>query len=194
MFSNDLIDIENVLISKEIADSHFACNLDICKGACCTLESDYGAPLLEEEIDKIKEILPIVKKYLPEQHIQEIENKGFFEKKDDEILTKSVGRKACVFVYYENDIAKCSIEKAYLNKETDFKKPVSCHLFPIRITNFGGDVLRYEKFSECKPAILHGKEKGIRLIDFCAEPLQRAYGKKWYSKLKEIFRREYVNS
>ena len=194
MFSNNLVKIDNVLLDKEIADSHFACDLNICKGACCTLESDFGAPLLLEEVQKIREILPVVEKYLSEDHKQEIENKGFFEEKSDEILTKSVNRKACVFVYYENDIAKCSIERAYLNKETEFKKPLSCHLFPIRISNFGGDVLRYEKFSECKPAILNGKGKEIKLLDFCSEPLQRAYGKKWYSKLKKMFRKEYVNS
>ncbi|MGA8264379.1 MAG: DUF3109 family protein [Ignavibacteriaceae bacterium] len=194
MFLNNLVKVDNVLLDKEIADSYFACDLSICKGACCTLESDFGAPLLKEEIGKIEEILPVVKKYLSTDHVLEIENKGFFEEKDDEILIKSVDRKACVFVYYENDIAKCSIEKAYLNKETDFKKPVSCHLFPIRVSNFGGDVLRYERFSECKPAISNGKEKGIKLIDFCSEPLQRTYGKKWYSKLKKMFRKEYVNS
>ena len=194
MFLNNLVKVGNVLLDKEIADSHFACDLSICKGACCTLESDFGAPLLQEEIGKIKEILPIVKKYLSEDHVLEIENNGFFEEKDDEILTRSVERKACVFVYYENDIAKCSIEKAFINKETDFKKPVSCHLFPIRVSNFGGDVLRYEKFSECKPAISNGREKEIKLIDFCSEPLQRTYGKIWYSKLKKMFRKEYVNS
>ena len=194
MFLNNLVKIDNVLFDKEIADSHFACNLDICKGACCTLESDFGAPLLKEEIGKIEGILPVVKKYLSADHNWEIENNGFFEEKDGQLLTKSVDRKACVFVFYENDVAKCSIEKAYLNKETNFKKPVSCHLFPIRISNFGGDVLRYEKFSECKPAILNGKEKGIKLIDFCREPLQRTYGKNWYSKLKKMFRKEYANS
>ena len=194
MFLNNLVKVDNVLLDKEIADSHFACDLSICKGACCTLESDFGAPLLQEEIGKIKEILPVVKKYLSADHVLEIENNGFFEEKDNEILTRSVERKACVFVYYENDIAKCSIEKAFINKETDFKKPVSCHLFPIRVSNFGGDVLRYEKFNECKPAISNGKEKEIKLIDFCSEPLQRTYGKIWYSKLKKMFRKEYVNS
>ncbi len=194
MFLNNLVTVDNVLISKEIADSNFVCDLNSCKGACCTLESDYGAPLLQEEVDKIEEILPVVKKYLSAEHMLEIEKKGFFDRIDDEIMTRSVGRKACVFVYYENGIAKCSIEKAYINKETDFKKPISCHLFPIRISKFGGDVLKYEKFSECKPAILRGKEKGIKLIDFCSEPLQRNFGKKWYQKLKKIFELENVNS
>jgi Protein of unknown function (DUF3109) len=194
MLLNNLVSVDNVLVSKEIADSHFACNLDLCKGACCTLESDFGAPILEEEIVKINEILPVVKKYLSSEHIQEIENNGFFEEKDGGILIKSVGRKACVFVYFENGIAKCSIEKAYLKNETDFKKPISCHLFPIRISKFAGDVLRYERFSECKPAIANGGQKGMKLLEFCKEPLQRSYGNKWYSKLKKIFTQENVNS
>jgi hypothetical protein len=187
MFLNNLVNIDNVLVSKELADSYFACDLSLCKGACCTLESDFGAPILNEEVEKINEILPVVKKYLSPEHILEIEKNGFYEEKDGEILIKSVGRKACVFAYYENGIAKCSFEKAFLQKEIDFRKPISCHLFPIRISKFGGDVLRYEKFNECKTAIVNGKEKEIKLLDFCSEPLQRSYGNKWYSKLKEIF-------
>ena len=187
MFLNNLVNVDNVLVSKELAVSHFACDLSICKGACCTLESDFGAPTFNEEIEKISEVLPVVKKYLSPEHILEIEKNGFFEEKGGEILIKSVGRKACVFVFCEDGIAKCSIEKAFLQKETGFRKPISCHLFPIRISKFGGDVLRYEKFNECKSAIVNGKEKEIKLIDFCSEPLQRSYGNKWYTKLKEIF-------
>ncbi len=194
MFLNNFVSVEEVLISKEIADSRFACDLNKCKGACCTLESDFGAPLLEDEIGKITEILPVVKKYLPAEHVREIERNGFYENKESELVIKSVGRRACVFVYYENGIAKCSIEKAFLNNETDFKKPLSCHLFPIRISKFGGDVLRYEKFSECLPAVINGTQKEIKLIDFCSEPLERAYGKKWFSKLKDIFESENVNA
>ena len=187
MFLNNLVNVDNVLVSKELAVSHFACDLSICKGACCTLESDFGAPIFNEEIEKINEVLPVVKKYLSPEHILEIEKNGFFEEKGGEILIKSVGRKACVFVFCEDGIAKCSIEKAFLQKKIDFRKPISCHLFPIRISKFGGDVLRYEKFNECKSAIVNGKEKEIKLIDFCSEPLQRSYGNKWYTKLKEIF-------
>jgi Protein of unknown function (DUF3109) len=194
MFLNNLVNVDNVLVSNELAVSHFACNLSICKGACCTLESDFGAPILNEEVEKINEILPVVKKYLSPEHIVEIEKNGFFEEKYGEILIKSVGRKACVFVYKENGIAKCSIERAFMQKETSFRKPISCHLFPIRISKFGGDVVKYEKFNECKSAIINGKEKEIKLIDFCSEPLQRSYGKKWYSKLKEIFIQQNVNS
>lgn len=185
MFLNNLIPVEEVLISKEIEDSQFACDLSVCKGACCTLESDFGAPLEKTEVDEISKILPIVKKYLPDEHIAEIEKNGFVDEKDGELMTKSVNRRACVFVYFDGDIAKCGIEKAFNNGEVEFRKPISCHLFPIRISKFGGEVLRYEKFSECTPAVKKGGEEKIKLIDFCEEPLKRKYGQKWFSKLRE---------
>jgi hypothetical protein len=96
-----------------------------------------------------------------------------------------VENKECVFVYYEDDIARCGIEKAYNNDKTDFKKPISCHLFPIRISDFGGDVLRFEKIDECKPALEKGVEENITIAEFCEEPLQRYFGKQWYSELKK---------
>ncbi len=194
MFLNNMVTVEEVLVSKEIEDSHFACDLNKCKGACCTLESNFGAPLLEEEIGQIDEILPVVKKYLPGEHVKEIEKNGFYERNDGELMTKSVGKKACVFVFYENGIARCGIEKAYFNNEINFRKPLSCHLFPIRISKFGGDVLRYEKFNECQPAVINGMEKEIKLVDFCGDALQRAFGREWFSKLKDLFGSENVNS
>jgi hypothetical protein len=101
-------------------------------------------------------------------------------------MTRSFKNKACVFVYYEKDIAKCSLEKAFLDGKTDFRKPISCHLFPIRISVFGGDILRFENFEECSPALERGEEEEVNLIDFLAEPLKRKYGTNWYLKLKEI--------
>ncbi|HVO75952.1 MAG TPA: DUF3109 family protein [Ignavibacteriaceae bacterium] len=185
MFVSNLIPVEEVLINSEIAETRFSCDLKRCKGACCTLESHYGAPLQPEEIDKIKEILPAAIDYLPEEHKAVIEEKGFYEVKQNDLFTRSFNNRACVFVYYENDIAKCSIEKAYLDGKINFKKPISCHLFPIRVSKFGGDVLRMEHFNECAPALENGIKKDMKLIDFCAESLKRLYGKKWYLKLKE---------
>ena len=186
MFVSNIIPVEDVLVRPEVFNVNFECNLEKCKGACCTLESEYGAPLQEDEVHKIKKILNIVKEYLPKRHIDEIEEKGFFEVKSGEFLTKSIDNKACVFVYYEGDIAKCGIERAFLDGKVKFRKPISCHLFPIRISKFGGPVLRYEKFSECKPALEKGKKNKLSLIDFCGESLTRLYGNKWFVKLKEV--------
>ena len=185
MFVSNFIRIEDILVRPEIAETKFACDLEKCKGACCTLESEYGAPLLEEEIKKIAEVLTSAEKYLPNQNIKIIEADGFFEKKDGEFLTRSIENKDCIFVYYDNGIAKCSIEKAYFEEGTDFRKPISCHMFPIRVTKFGGDILRYEKFSGCSPALDKGKANNIKLVDFCKDSLIRLYGKKWFSILKE---------
>ncbi|MHB1688052.1 MAG: DUF3109 family protein [Ignavibacteriaceae bacterium] len=185
MFVSNLIHIEDILIRPEIAETKFACDLEKCKGACCTLESEYGAPLLEKEIKKIAGMLSQTKKYLSGESIKIIETDGFFENKDGEFLTRSVENKDCVFVYYENEIAKCSIEKVFFEEGTDFRKPISCHLFPIRVSKFGSDVLRYEKFSDCAPALENGEKNKIKLLDFCKDSLTRLYGKKWYSTLKE---------
>jgi hypothetical protein len=181
-----IVQIESILVGREIAKTKFACDLKKCKGACCTLDSEYGAPLLNEELEQIKNVLEIVKDYLPEEHKKEIEIKGFYENKDNELMTRSYNNKSCVFVFYENEIAKCGIEKAFLDGKTDFRKPISCHLFPIRVSEFGGEVLRFEKFEECSPALEKGKEEKINLVDFLKESLIRKYGINWYLKLKEI--------
>jgi hypothetical protein len=186
MFVSDIIKVENVVIRKEITEAHFACDLKKCKGACCTLESEFGAPLLKKEIPEIENILETVKKYLPPSHIKIIDEKGFYEEKDGELLTSSIDNKACVFVYYDKGIAKCAIEKAFFDGKVNFRKPISCHLFPIRVSKFGGDILRFEKFTECLPALENGSKNNISLIDFCKDSLIRLYGNNWYSKLKEI--------
>ncbi len=194
MIVNNVIPVEDVLIRSEIAEIKFACDLKKCKGACCTLESEFGAPLLKEEVDQIDKILETVKDYLPDKHREAIEENGFYEIKNGELMTASVDNKACVFVYYESGIAKCGIERAYFDGKIKFRKPISCHLFPIRVSKFGGDILRFEKFKECSPALENGAKNNIKLIDFCKDSLERLYGKKWYSTLKEIIGKLYVIS
>ena len=185
MFEDNINLADDVVVRDEIFTQKFSCDLQKCKGACCTLESEFGAPLLEKEIYLIEENYSEIENYLPEEHKVEINKNGFSEEKQGELMVSSVNNKACVFVYSENDIAKCAIEKAYLEGKSSFKKPISCHLFPIRVTNFGGDVLRFEKFNECSPAEIKGKKENKYIYDFCEEPLKRKYGEKWYSLLKE---------
>lgn len=182
---NNSLQIDDVIINEEIFTSHFACDLLKCKGACCTLKSDYGAPLTIDEIETMKEILPSATKYLSDFHREIISKNNFFVIDGDDRFTQSVNRRDCVFVFYENQIAKCSIEKAFFNGEINFRKPISCHLFPIRATNFGGDVLRYEKFSECQPAISNGKRTDQTVFEFCEEALTRNYGEEWRDKVKK---------
>jgi hypothetical protein len=179
MITPGFLNINDVVVNEEVVDTYFCCSLSECKGACCTLESEFGAPLKPDEIEEINKVLPLVKQYLAKHSVEEIEARGFYEKKEGELLVKSINNKACVFVYYEDSVAKCAIEKAYLNHKTNFKKPISCHLFPIRISNFGGDVIRYEKFADCKPALENGIKQDIKIYQFCKEALERYYGKNW---------------
>lgn len=183
MNSDKILAVNNVLVRKEILEIPFHCDLKKCKGACCTLESELGAPILKEEIEEIEKIIPFVKKYLDQTKIDSIEEKGFYEIKQNELMIKSIDNKDCVFSFRENGIAKCAIERAYFNKEISFRKPISCHLFPIRISNFGGDILRYEKFSECEPALEKGKQENVTIAEFCKDSLIRLYGEPWYNQL-----------
>lgn len=185
MLFNNLIDVDNVLVHKEILTTKFVCDLKNCKGACCTFESDFGAPLEENEINKIEEVLDVIFEYLSEENVNEIKKSGFYEFKKEGLFIKSIDQRECIFVYYEGDIAKCAIEKAFLDNKINFRKPISCHLFPIRITKFGGDILRYEKFSQCEPALEMGKKEDKSIAQFCKDSLIRLYGEKWYSKLME---------
>jgi hypothetical protein len=183
MTTDKIFAINDVLVRDEIVEIPFSCDLKKCKGACCTLESELGAPVTKAEIEEIEKILPVIKEYLKQINIDEIEEKGFFEIKDDEMMITSVNNRDCVFSFWENGIAKCAIERAYFDGKVQFRKPISCHLFPIRVTDFSGDVLRYEKFSECAPALEKGKEENITIVEFCKDSLIRLYGEDWYNKL-----------
>lgn len=182
----NLIETEKTAINENIFEIKFECDLSQCKGACCTMESEYGAPLNEDEIAVIEQILPVVKKYLTKAHINELEKKGFWYRADGHLMVRAVNKRECVFAYYENDIALCAIEKAFLNKEVDYKKPISCHLFPIRIIDFGGPVLYFEEYNECAPALIKGEETGKTVFQFCRGSLERKFGKEWYKKVKEF--------
>lgn len=182
MFSN-IISAGSVVVNKEILTEKFTCDLSKCKGACCTMESEFGAPITESEIEIVNKYLDIIKDYLPQRSRDIISKEPFHEKKHGELLIKSIDNKDCVFVYHDNGIAKCGIEKAYFDGKIDFRKPVSCHLFPIRVEDFGGPVLRYERYAECEPAVELGKETQISVLEFCKDALIRAYGEEWYNKL-----------
>jgi hypothetical protein len=183
MITDKIFAINDVLVRDEIVEIPFSCDLKKCKGACCTLESELGAPIKKEEVEEIEKILPIIKRYLKQTNIDEIEDKGFYEMRDGELLITSINNRDCVFSFFDNGIAKCSIERAHFDGQIEFRKPISCHLFPIRVSDFSGDVLRYEKFSECAPALEKGKEENVVIAEFSKESLIRLYGEEWYKKL-----------
>lgn len=188
MQKRDLYNIDSVIVRREVYEKNFQCDLSKCKGACCTLESHYGAPVTDEEIEIINEYLPEIKKFLTTRHVEAIEEEGFWENKEDSLMIKSINNRECVFVYYEGDVAKCAIEKAFYDGKIDFKKPISCHLFPIRVSTFGGDILRYEKMKECEPAVENGTLNNMTVAEFCKDSLIRLYGLKWYQKFSEFIR------
>ncbi len=181
----DFLYIDGVLLDPDIVGAKFVCDVTQCRGACCTITSELSAPLSESEIGKIEKALPIVKEYLPRDHILAIEEKGFWEARGGVYRTRCLNRRDCVFVYYDGDIAKCGIERAYREGRIDFIKPLSCHLFPITISGCKGLVLTFEQYHECKPAVVKGREEDTLLVDFCQDALRRAFGEEWLGKMRK---------
>lgn len=197
-----MIAIDNILVSEELLDTKFVCDLSACKGGCC-VEGDSGAPLEKGEEAILKKIFDKVKPYLTPEGITTIETKGFSivdEDGDDTIplvedgsteRTAAYGRgkkKYCSFVHFEqNGVAKCSIEKVYKEGLIDFKKPISCHLYPIRITKLNDcDALNFNAWSVCKPARTCGTQLNVQVFRFLKEPLIRKYGESWYNALEMV--------
>ncbi len=146
-----------------------------------------GAPLLPEEAAAVNDAVSVATRYLSERNRRYIERFGAVEgDDDDDLATVCIDDRDCVFVYDEGGVAKCAIERAYFNGETDFRKPLSCHLFPIRINElFGGSYLRYEKIQQCTPALVNGARQDVPLYRFLEEALVRAFGRSFYDQLAE---------
>ncbi|GAB1370877.1 DUF3109 family protein [Candidatus Kapaibacterium sp.] len=176
-----MILIDKILVDEKISTTNFRCDLSKCKGACCTFPGEYGAPVLEEEIKPMMDALPYALEYLSEKSRKIIEEQGFVTGTGDYYHTNCINKRDCVFVYYHDDIALCALEKAYLEGKTKFIKPVSCHLFPIRVGSFGGKYLYYEKIKECDPALTNGKRTGEKIYHTVKEALIRSFGEAWYN-------------
>lgn len=180
-----MILIDETVISDDIKENFFVCNLEKCKGACC-VEGDLGAPLEEKELDILDEIFRDVKPYLSKEGIEAIENFGTYIKDfEGDYSTTTINNKECAFaIYDENKTLKCGIEQAYNDGKTDFRKPISCHLYPIRITKYDMyHALNYDRWDICSPACDLGKELNVPLYKFLREPLERAFGEDWYQQL-----------
>jgi hypothetical protein len=176
--------ILEAVADQALATTKFACDLGACKGACCTMPGGRGAPLADGEVEQIIAAIPAALPYLPERNRSVIAARGAVEGAPGDYATVCIDHRDCVFVYYEGEVAKCGIERAFFNGETDFRKPISCHLFPIRVNDlFDGVYLRYEKIDECRPALVNGREKGIPLYKFLKDALTRAFGAEFYAEL-----------
>jgi len=179
-----MILIDQQLISDEILDNAFACDLNACKGACC-VEGDEGAFLEEDELSELERVYPVVKEYMTNEGILAVEKQGYFIKNEDgEFKTPLIGGGPCAYIYYESGVALCGIEKAYRDGKIDWMKPISCHLYPIRITKSGEyDALNYERWDICSPACSNGERLQIPVYQFVKDALIRKYGSDFYEAL-----------
>lgn len=180
--------IQETIVDGPIATTKFACDVDRCKGACCTIPGGRGAPLLDSEIDEIRRAFPTVRKYLSPEHLQSIEQQGLFEGQPGAHTTPCMRNQACVFVTCESGIARCSFEKAFLNNEISWQKPLSCHLFPLRVDRGVRTRLRYEFLAQCSPGLERGDRDEVDLADVLEEALERPFGRTWYNEFQNSSR------
>ena len=181
-----MIQIEDVVVSFDVLREKFLCNLDACKGECC-IEGDAGAPVELDEVEKLEEVLPIIWEELSPEARAVIEKQGVvYTDQEGDLVTSIVNNKDCVFTCYdEKGCCYCAIEKAYRDGKTDFYKPVSCHLYPIRIGDYGPyKAVNYHRWDVCKAAVLLGKKENVAVYQFLKEPLIRKFGEKWYQELE----------
>lgn len=183
-----MIQIEDKLISEDIFSQEFVCNLSKCKGACC-VEGDVGAPLDKEETKILDEIFEKVKPYLRPEGVKAIEEQGTWtvDSMDGDFVTPMVNGAECAYVIFDDKgITKCGIEKAYEDGAVDWQKPISCHLYPIRITEYSEfSALNYHEWPICAPACELGKELQVPVYKFLKTPLIRKYGEEFYTTLSE---------
>jgi hypothetical protein len=184
-----IYEIDGVLVSEEILREPFACSILHCKGACCE-EGDLGAPLEESELALIQQDMDRIKPYLPTKAVDAIERLGFYERAPDgEPVTQTLEGRACVFAKKDDQGHwQCGIEQAWKDGQTTFRKPISCHLYPIRISPLrgGGEALNYDRWDICQPACDTRNNGGTRMYEFLRVALERKYGSAWYRQLKEV--------
>jgi hypothetical protein len=169
-------------MEDDIAGEQFACDLNKCKGACCTMYGERGAPLMDEELAEIDKVFQEVVRFLPQMHREVILKDGMVTGSPGNYSTVCVDRGPCVFVYYQDNIARCAFEKAFLDGLTKWQKPLSCHLFPIRIRGNDVEHLYYERIHQCKSGRENGMASDIFLIHFLKDALIRKYGADWYKE------------
>jgi hypothetical protein len=185
-----LVEIGDKIVSSEIFERKFVCDLNACKGACC-IHGDAGAPLKLEEIGMLEDSLEEIKPYMRPEGVKAVEEQGvFYMDEENEPVTTLVNGGECAFVFFdEKGITKCAVEQAYREGKTTFIKPISCHLYPIRVKRFNEfQALNYDRWSICAPACACGEELNVSVFRFLKEPLIRAFGEGFYKELELVDR------
>jgi len=180
-----MLQIDDTIVSLDLIEREFICDLNTCLGACC-IEGDSGAPLNYEERDKIEELLPVIwEDLLPEAQKVIKETGVSYIDEEGDLVTNLIHGKDCVFTYYEgNGICKCVLEKAFREGNSDFYKPISCHLYPVRLKEYDGfTAVNVHRWKICKCAEVLGRREGVKLYQFLKEPLLRRFGQEWYEQL-----------
>ncbi|MCL6266835.1 DUF3109 family protein [Flagellimonas myxillae] len=183
-----MFQIGKTIVSEEIIDNDFVCNLNACKGACC-VDGEYGAPLENSETEILENLYEKVKPYLRPEGIKAIEEEGTYVKGEDgEWETPLVNKSECAYVVFdENGITKCGIEAAYLDGAIPWKKPISCHLYPVRTREYSEfTAVNYHRWEICDAACTLGKELKVPIYKFVKEALIRKFGEDWYTELEEV--------
>lgn len=183
-----MIQIDDAIVTMDLLEEKFLCDLSACKGECC-VEGESGAPLENEEVKIIEDLLPIVWDDLSPAAKEVIKEQGVaYKDYDGDMVTSIVNGKDCVFTYYDEEgICKCAIEKAYREGKVDFYKPISCHLYPIRLEKYREfTAVNYHRWRVCKAAVVLGEKKGLPVFKFLKEPLIRRFGEAWYNELELV--------
>jgi hypothetical protein len=180
-----MLEIGKTLISLDLIASNFTCNLSVCKGACC-ITGDSGAPLEFREAEKLKEIYPVLRPFLRVESQRSIDEQGtsVTDMEGDTVTPLNDGRE-CSYVIFENGIARCAIEKAFNEGFVDFRKPVSCYLYPVRIKKYRlFDAVNYDRWEICHAATKLGDDLQMPVYRFVKDALAQHYGAEWFNLLE----------
>ena len=180
-----MIQIGSTIVSLDVFEKRFVCNLSKCRGMCCVYGQS-GAPLDDDEIAILQEVYPKIKPYMTAAGIAAVEQHGVYVTDfDDDKVTPLIGdSEDCAYACIRKGVVNCAIEKAFMRGEINFRKPISCHLYPIRITQYDTfEAVNYHPWDICSEALKLGEKKGTPLYVFLKEPLIRKYGVEWYEEL-----------
>ena len=180
-----MLQIQHTLVSLDLIEKFFVCDLDSCLGACC-IEGDAGAPLAEGEAERIADVKEEVKPYMLPRAIEEINREGAsYTDPDGDLVTQIVDGRDCVYTCYApGGKCLCALEKAFREGKIPDVKPISCRLYPVRLREYDGfTAVNFHKWKICRPAEALGRKLGIRAYEFLKEPLVRRFGKEWYDEL-----------